>query len=381
MLKDFIKYAFSMCINLILRITHFLPIQRSKIVFESFNGKQIACNPYYIYLYLKKSKIPFKYIWCYNAPNKNKIKCVSRNSLAYFYHLLTAKVYITNNGIPSYIPFRKSQIIINTWHGGGAYKKVGNSIANNSNWYEKKIQRSFFRSIPYYISSSKTFTEISSSSFNVPKEKFLPFGMPRNDIFFSEQIKEEYNRKVRTYFKLDVDTFIVLYAPTYRNNPQESKFEMKLNVSSLISSIKEHFNVTKVCVMFRTHHTINSNYQLNNCLNVSDYEYMQELLCAADMLISDYSSCIWDYSFTYRPCILFTPDLKEYKSDRDFYFPIENWGFPIAQTNQELQTVIQNFNIKQFIEAMKRHHKTLGSYEVGKGAKLISDLIFTKIKL
>lgn len=156
---------------------------------------------------------------------------------------------------------------------------------------------------------------------------------------------------------------------------------MNLNVPSLISSIQEHFNTAKVCVMFRTHHTINGKYQLNNCLDVSKYEYMQELLCTADMLISDYSSCIWDYSFTYRPCILFTPDLNEYKSDRDFYFPIEDWGFPIAQTNQELQKIIQNFNITQFIEAMKRHHSTLGSYETGKGAKLISDFILSKIKL
>lgn len=381
MLKVFIKYTFSMCTNLILRITHFLPIQRNKIVFESFNGKQIACNPYYIYLYLKNSKTPFKYIWCYNAPNKDKIKCVPRNSLAYFYHLLTAKVYITNSGAPSYIPFRKSQIIINTWHGGGAYKKVGNSIANNSNWYEKKIQQSFYRFIPYVISSSKVFTEISSFSFNVPKDKFLPFGMPRNDIFFSNPIKEKYNKKIRTYFNLDDDTFIVLYAPTYRNNPQKPEFEMNLNVPSLISSIQEHFNAAKVCVMFRTHHTINGKYQLNNCLDVSKYEYMQELLCTADMLISDYSSCIWDYSFMYRPCILFTPDLNEYKSNRDFYFPIEDWGFPIAQTNQELQKIIQNFNITQFIEAMKRHHATLGSYETGKGAKLISDFILSKIKL
>ena len=304
-----------------------------------------------------------------------------RNSFAYFYHLLTTKVYITNNGVPSYIPFRKSQIIINTWHGGGAYKKVGISITNDSNWYEKKIQQSFYRTIPYYISSSKVFTEISSFSFNTSKEKFLPFGMPRNDSFFSNQIKEKYNRKVRTYFKLDDDIFIVLYAPTYRNNPQKSEFEMTLDLPSLISSIQEHFNVTKVCIMFRTHHTINDKYQLNNCLNVSDYEYMQELLCTADMLISDYSSCIWDYSFTYRPCILFTPDLQEYKSNRNFYFPIESWGFPIAQTNQELQKVILNFNITQFVEAMKRHHEALGSYEVGKGAKLTSDFILSKIKL
>lgn len=379
MIVYYLKYILSVCINFILRITFFIPIHKNKIVFESFGGKQLACNPYYIYQYLIDAKIKFNYIWCYNATSKGGIRCVKKNSFAYFYHLLTANVYITNNGIPSYIPFRESQLIIDTWHGGGAYKKVGNSITNNSNWYEKKIQQSFFRTIPYYLSSSTTFTEISSVSFNAPKEKFLPFGMPRNDVFFSDNVKEMYNEKVRLYFKLDVDTFIVLYAPTYRSNPQNSKFDMNLNISSLISSIQGRFNVKKVCVMFRSHHTINEKYQINDCLNVSDYEYMQELLCAADMLISDYSSCIWDYSFTYRPCFLFIPDLQEYKLDRDFYFPIESWGFPIAHTNQELQKVIQNFNITQFAEAMKRHHETLGSYESGKGAKLIGDFILSKI--
>ena len=102
---------------------------------------------------------------------------------------------------------------------------------------------------------------------------------------------------------------------------------------------------------------------------------MQDLLCAADMLISDYSSCIWDYSFTYKPCLLFVPDLKKYKSDRDFLIPIETWGFPLAETNDELVDIISDLDQNEFNDSMCYHHKLLGSYEKGIATEQICSII------
>lgn len=110
--------------------------------------------------------------------------------------------------------------------------------------------------------------------------------------------------------------------------------------------------------------------------DVSDYPEMQDLLCTADMLITDYSSSVWDYSFTYRPCFLFTPDLEEYKKKTDFYTPIEEWGFPICKTNEELRKQIEAFDENKFKQAMIRHHENLGSYEKGTATEEVAKLYF-----
>ena len=89
------------------------------------------------------------------------------------------------------------------------------------------------------------------------------------------------------------------------------------------------------------------------------------------MLISDYSSTIWDYSFTYRPCILFTPDLDIYQHDRDFYIPIEEWGFPIAKSNDEIYSIIQKFDLDAFVQSMNRHHTMLSSFENANSVRLL----------
>ena len=78
--------------------------------------------------------------------------------------------------------------------------------------------------------------------------------------------------------------------------------------------------------------------------DVTDYPDMQELLAAADMLITDYSSCIWDYSFLYRPCFLYTPDLREYLAKTGFYVDIHEWPFPICENMEDLEKQIRSFD-------------------------------------
>jgi CDP-glycerol glycerophosphotransferase len=78
-------------------------------------------------------------------------------------------------------------------------------------------------------------------------------------------------------------------------------------------------------------------------VNASKYDEMQELLCMADVLITDYSSSQWDFALTGKPGFLFTPDLDYYQhEDRGFYTPIDDWPFPYAKTNEELSNLIKN---------------------------------------
>ena len=75
-------------------------------------------------------------------------------------------------------------------------------------------------------------------------------------------------------------------------------------------------------------------------VNVSDYPDMQELLCAAGLLITDYSSSMFDYALTGKPIARFATDIEAYQKDRDFYFPLESLPFPLAKSNEELEAIL-----------------------------------------
>ena len=92
---------------------------------------------------------------------------------------------------------------------------------------------------------------------------------------------------------------------------------------------------------------------------------MQELLAAADMLITDYSSSIWDYSFLYRPCFLYTPDLESYLQNTGFYVPIQEWPFPLCKDMKELEQAIDRYDAKENQRAIQKHHQRMGSFESG----------------
>lgn len=129
-----IKYLIKQTIKFILHIFWLLPISKKKIFFSSFKGTTISCNPYYICEELLKRNSDFKIVWCCNNPesfnpfNEQDVTFVKFNSLKYIIEQMTSRILVNNGNFPTWIPFRlKKQILIDTWHGGGAYKKVAAS--------------------------------------------------------------------------------------------------------------------------------------------------------------------------------------------------------------------------------------------------------------
>ncbi len=387
-----LKYCLKRIVYFLFHIFWILPVKKKRIYFESFAGKQISCNPLSIYNYLKSNYNDFEYIWCYNGKKcsfnmvEKNVKIVKNPSLKRIVAYMTSCAIISNMGMPTFIPFRKNQMIINTWHGGGAYKKV--SLKQNqygSDWWNKLLMKKLQKKHSHQykiVSSSEKFTQIMSSSLLLNESQFMSIGMPRNDIFFSIDLYENIKYKTRSKIGVGEEFFLVLYAPTYRGSTNHAEdFDCILNVDKI-----KYFAENKFCknivIAFRSHH-IRSSVQIVNTdsiLDVTEYPNMQELLCAADMLITDYSSSMWDYSFTGKPCILFAPDIEKYQKERGFYTDPYTWGFPIAKTNEELCKIIEEFDIEDFIKKIEIHHAALGSYENGNATERICNFIVERVK-
>ena len=92
---------------------------------------------------------------------------------------------------------------------------------------------------------------------------------------------------------------------------------------------------------------------------------MQKLMIAAEVLVSDYSSCIWDFSLMFKPCFLYVPDLKKYDQTFAFYTPIYSWGFSVCESNGELVASVRRFDRKSYIDSVKENHKLFGNAETG----------------
>jgi len=384
MLTQFLRINIIYFLRIVLRIFYIVPINERKIVLASYEGKQYACSPKYIFEYMMRHYgNTFIYIWALNEhhflPDEYRnIQTVKYLSFGYLFHAFTAGYIIYNSAVKPYLPFRKSQIIVNTWHGGGAYKTVFvDAPAYKKNIISMNVARKkTSMMVKYVISSCEKFTTVSSKVWAIPVAKFLPIGMPRNDILFN--IPNSVRRKVKDYFNLD-DKKIVLYAPTYRGNYRNTDaMDFSLEVPFLQKSLKNKFE-NDFLVLYRSHIYNKDKSGMNkNIVSASDYPDMQELLCATDILITDYSSCIWDFSFTFKPCFIYAPDLKKYQNEQGFYTPIEDWPFPLAETNEQLMENILNFDEEEYKQAVKRHHLDLGSYESGTACEQFCKLIINE---
>lgn len=363
-----------------LKLFYIFPVRNNRILFSSSEGDAYNCNPKYVYLELKQEcGDNLEYIWCLNnksnMPATERVRIVRFLSLYHVYYLLTSKVIISNLGIEPFVPKRKSQLFINTWHGGGCYKDSG----INSTFISKSraIRMSYMRNIrskmtDFLLSSCRAFTDCYSVKFNVPKERILEIGLPRNDMFFYSQ--EGKRKIICDRFGINNERLLVLYAPTFRGNWRDSRqIDLHLDVSRVSQAVKEKFG--RDCVLLFRDHRSRGVKVSEGSVDVSLYQDMQEILYASDILITDYSSSIWDFSLTLKPGFLFVPDLDEYEAEANFHTPIEKWQYPIARDMDALCSNIMNYDRKTAVDRICRHFDEMGSFENGKASKRLCRII------
>lgn len=381
-MKETVKFIIIKAIRIMMRLFWIFPVRSNRIVFMAFNAKQYACNPKYISEYLHKQYgSSFEMIWVFDQPEKfsylqdKRITLVKNKTFRFFYDMATAHVIVTNTGLPSYLVFKKKQVLINTWHGSGAYKRCGIDI-DIDNVARKKLQMAA-KDTDYMISGCRKFSEVMSHSIMLPIEKMLEVGMPRNDVLMTPH--PELVKKVKEYYHILDDTHIVLYAPTYRGSTLDAeKEDESLQIEDCLSALSERFGGQWIA-FYRVHYFLTSSIPATEqVIDVSTYPDMQELLCAADVLITDYSSSMWDMSLTGKPCFIYATDIADYQQERDFYTPMKEWPFPVAQNNDELEFVIKNFDQQKYADDIKCHHDALGSRETGHASQTVGDFIYQK---
>ncbi len=361
----------------LLHVFFVFPVRRNRILFSSFNrGIGYTCNPKYICEYLKQH-YPGEYelIWAYSEPKKWQVpgtRSVKLHSVKWLYYLLTSGIVIYNRNPESYLPKRRGQMVINTWHAGGAYKRVGfeNATLGKLDLWRARQINSY---VDLFLSSSEAFTESNIAGYHYTGE-VLNSGMPRNDLFFRPELVNQVRNRIRAQYGAKATSPVVLYAPTYRRNVMDP---LARSVAFPYEAVNTALQTPDLQIWRREHHEDFHAYKDCGAVDVSNHPDMQELLCAADILITDYSSSIWDFALLGRPCFLYVPDLEDYlKEDRGFFTPIEQWPGVICRSDSELAEALKKctrdeppFRPADFAKKAAMHLQALGSYEDGHAAE------------
>mgnify|MGYP000019584711 FL=1 len=365
------KYYITKIVRKLLKILYIFPVKCNRILFYSFSGKDFSDSPRYISEFIENKNIRYELVWAVNNPEEFQwlldrgYKVIKYNSLAHLYYGITSKYIITNTGPYKALEYRKSQIIINTWHGGGAYKKTG-----RDNPYKDKYKRLYNEKFGQYgvklfLSSSKAFTKYAIKGAFGYEGEIAEVGLPRNDILFKVNEHGSIALEVRRQLGIDNNAKILLFAPTWRNY-ETGKFE-KIDVDGLLKACEERFGGKWVFV-FRGHNLSKESSHVAKescCIDATNYYDMQKLMIAAEVLVSDYSSCIWDFSLMFKPCFLYVPDLKKYDQTFAFYTSIYSWGFSVCESNGELIASVRRFDRKSYTDSVKENHKLFGNAETG----------------
>ena len=355
-------------------------IDPKKVIFITFQGKY-TCNPKAIAEEFIRRNSDYKLVWVVRKEDlkerdkfPSELKLVVRESLEFYKELASSKFIIENANDTVYMKYNKrpGQVIIQTWHGSLGFKRLDK--VKNEAWVAKADELG--NETDFIVSNSEFENMVYRTSYWENTE-ILEYGHARNDMLLNKTKYNKMNKKVREYYNIDKNTKILLYAPTFRDDFSADTYN--LDYAKLLDALKEKFGGNWV-IMVRFHFKLRnvdfSDDLTDNIINATDYYDMQELLCAADIGITDYSSWLCDFVLTEKPGFIYCNDMDKYVDERGFYYPLSETPFPVSKTNDELEKNILNFDIKKYEKQRQSFLKKRGCYEKGNASKRIVDKIY-----
>ncbi len=362
-------------------------INSKKIVFLTMSdfaghGKEIAKQ-------LLKFRTDLELVWIVQNLNIEipaGIRLVlQRDQKKSIYELETAQMWICDTGMPLYIKKRSGQLYVQIKHWASVtLKAFGIELAQfRQNKAMIELCERESKIIDYIITGSKFDTETCRRGFAFTGEIYEA-GSPRTDILFDS---EKYRVKICSYYHIDSEKRILLYAPTFRSgtgeeyNPKATHID--LDFAKVKGELEEKFGGDWL-ILLRLHPVVaRQSGKLKKpdyVIDVSNYYDGEELVAASDMMITDYSSIMFEPAFVKKPVFLFAMDKKEYiDRERTLLIDYETLPFSIAETKEELTENIRCFARAEYEKKLDDFFAQYGVHEDGhaseRAAEFISGLI------
>lgn len=357
-----------------------IPLKR-RIVFSNFHGKLPGDNPYYIWQWAENNGI--RSIWLVNdvklAKKKYKTykftKFVSFRGIDAIFSLATSSVWVDNVRKPWVTRKRKGQIYIQTWH-GEPLKKIEQDVKSlDKNYVNWAIKDSSV--IDYVISGSNLSEDVFRHSFwlSNPDNKILKVGEPRWDVF--KRIDNVDSESIDQYLGIEKHHKIILYMPTFRDLQDDNDI-IELNYNKLMQLFDSDYRL-----VVKLHPNIADKfvYEKNDrVINASGYGNPQDLIARSELVITDYSSSMFDAMIANKKVILLAKDLDQYLShNRELYLDYNELPFPKFYSEEDMLTFIKNHYQDEFRFNYDSFKTKYGFIETYQATNKISKILMNRL--
>ena len=378
--KSILYKLYQILLKLSIVLFYPFPIKKNRVVLLRDWGLGYGCNLKYLAKYIIENNVGFELIWLVNYFDNEmpaEIKQIKISRIKAIYALATAKVLISS--IPVTIPVKKKkkQYFIFIPHGQAGAKPFLNEI-ELSNEY-RLLAKTYCAMQNLYVASSgvqaRDFLDYCWCNCEI-----LNSGFPRNDMFFLDS--SLIIKQVKNNLNIAKEYKIVLYAPTFRDNNSTECYslDMKRIIRALESKTRQ-----KWMVLVRLHPNLRYWYDKpivkysDTIKDVTDYPDIQELFLISELVITDYSATMFDFSLTKKKVILFATDIEDYIKMRGLKKMFFTVPFPLCKNNDEVESAIINFDEEEYQKNLALFYESYIPFDDGYASKRIVNKILYEI--
>jgi len=362
----------------------FVPFKKNQILFASFGGRKFDDSPKAIYeeICRRKEFADWDLVWVFVNPDKFDLprgKKIRMDSISFFIALLQSHVWVSNSGMDRDIFLNlKRTIKVETWHGTPLKKICGDEHQNVMGC--KKIFKGPPDSRTIRCAQSSFDRDIFKRIFHATEDCFLMCDLPRNDKLLC--YTEDELSDVKLKLGIPQNKKVILYAPTYReylwNENGENLLAPPIDLSKWEKELSSEY-----VLLFRAHYAVGSalNIRTNDFVkDVSSYPTLNDLYAISDMMISDYSSCYFDYSILHRPMLNFAYDLEEYEQKRGLYLRLnECLECQINRNEDSLLSEIKSLDFELESQKTIRFQQKYVPFAGDASAKVVDEILKRRV--
>lgn len=366
-----------------------LPIEPKKIVFNNFHGAGLGDHQGPILRELIRRGCGYDYVWLVRdesvaASLPEGVRGVRAGSPEAMREMMTAKLWCSNQSFTSMVlnglVKRPGQCYLQTFHGSLGIKRVGADMPRNfKSRLAARLLKREASMVDILVANATWEAEFvyRRRFFGFGETKL--FGHARNDLFFRDDA--ELSLRVRSALGLAPEERFILFAPTHRDSGAVAG--LPDDVSAVASACAAKFG-GKWRAVVRLHPNLRGKAKTlglgPEVVDATDYPDMQELLAVAGALVSDYSSCMFDFMLSRRPVFVYAPDLADYDGIRGFYYPMSETPFPISKDESELAANVTAFDEQKYRTSVEAFLRGKGCVEDGHATERVCDLIEERMK-
>ena len=356
-----------------------MPVKMNRVTFISGRRSELSGNEKFVYDKLKDIKgIDFQFLMFSNAKGHYNIENIKR----FFELYTTSRVVIVDDyfRMLNIVPKKDDVKLFQLWHACGAFKTFGFTRIGKDGGPRQWAKN--HRMYDYAVVSSKNIAKHYAEGFGIPDSCILPSGVPRTDIFCDSGYKEKTRAAFFEKYPQLKNKKIILFAPTFRGKGQMSAYYPtdKFNPNEICSALGDEYAIIiKLHPFCKEKYSIEEKYK-DQIIDLSNADELNDLLFVTDLLITDYSSVVFEASLLDIPMLFYAFDLDEYIENRDFYYDFKEFipGKTVFLQDELIKAVQNNDFESEKVEKFK--HKFFDDID-GQSSQRVANKIISLLNL